>query len=169
MTRALGGLLLLTGGLALGLMPVRELSDRAQALGAWGNALLLLEGELSFSLPNMPALLERLSCKAPAPAGEALRRVLGRMDQLGERTFAELWADVLTAYSGLQGEDLIPLCSVGEAVCRYDREDRDRMLETARGQLALREAQCREELRCKGRAYGTLGLTLGAFLLILLL
>ena len=157
MIRLLGVLLLLLGGLALGLIPVRELSHRAKILESWMDALLLLEGELAFSLPAMPRLLETLSAKALSPAGETFARVRRGLEKLGETPFSQIWAQAVTANAGLQGEDLAPLLRLGEVLGRYDREERSRAIEAARAQLSRREALCREELRGKGRAYGTLG------------
>lgn len=169
MIRLLGALLLLLGGLALGLIPVRELSRRAKILEIWMDALLLLEGELAFSLPAMPRLLETLSGKALSPAGETFARVRKGLEELGEKSFSQIWVQTVTANAGLRGEDLAPLLRLGEVMGRYDREERSRAMGSAREQLARREALCREELRGKGRAYGTLGLALGAFVIILLL
>lgn len=169
MTRLLGAALLLLGGLALGLTPVWELSRRAGALGAWGEALLLLEGELSFSLPAMPQLLETLSAKAPPPAGETFAQVRKGLERLGEQSFVQIWAGAVTQKAGLRGEDLAPLLSLGEVLGRYDREERARAMGLARDRLLRREELCREELRGKGRAYGMLGLSMGAFAVILLL
>lgn len=167
--RLVGALLLLLGGLALGLTAARELSQRVKVLNAWADALLLLEGELAFTLPPMPQLLETLREKALPPAGEALGQVLTGLEKLGEKSFAQIWAQALTAHSGLEGEDLAPLLRLGEALGRYDREEQGRAIEAARSRLLHREAEGREELSRKGRAYGALGLTLGAFLMILLL
>lgn len=169
MIRLLGAVLLLLGGLTLGLIPVWELSHRAGTLRAWGEALLLLEGELSFSLPAMPQLLDALSAKALFPAGETFVQVRKGLEELGEKPFSQIWARAVTANAGLRGEDLSPLLRLGEALGRYDREERDRAIEAVRVQLAHREERCREELKGKGRAYSMLGLALGAFVIILLL
>ena len=88
MIRLLGALLLLLGGLALGLIPVGELSNRVKTLESWIDALLLMEGELAFSLPAMPQLLDALSAKALSPAGETFTRVRKGLEELGERTFS---------------------------------------------------------------------------------
>lgn len=167
--RLTGALLVLLGGLVLGLTPVWELSRRAGTLGIWGEALLLLKGELSLFQPAMPQLMETLSRKALSPAGETFAQVGKGLARLGEQPFSQIWAQAVTGNAGLQGEDLAPLLRLGEVLGRYDRAERDRVIEAARDQLARRESLCREELRGKGRAYGTLGLALGAFAIILLL
>lgn len=169
MIRLLGAALLLLGGLALGLTPVFELSRRARVLRAWGEALLLLEGELSFSLPAMPELLETLRVKASPPAGETFGQVGKGLTQLGEKPFSQIWTQAVTNHAGLQGEDLVTLQGLGEALGRYDRAERCRMLTSVRERLSRREEECRAELGSKGRAYGMLGLALGAFVIILLL
>lgn len=169
MTRLLGSALLLLGGLAMGLVPIWELSQRARVLALWSEALLALEGELSFGMPTMPQLLEELSRRLPPPVGTTLEAVRTGMDALGEEPFARIWDRALCAHSGLRGEELAPLRPLGEALARYERAERDRALEHARERLLRQETLCREAVRQKGRAYGVLGVTLGAFAVILLL
>lgn len=169
MIRLVGGIFLMTGGLLLGLAPMRELSRRAELLERWGNALLLLEGELTFSMPAMPQLLAELSRRLPAPVGDTFGAVGKGMERLGEYSFGQIWEKAVTERSGLTGQDLAPLRLLGEVLGRYDGEERKKALENAKARLFARETACREELRSKGRAYGTLGLAAGTFAVILLL
>lgn len=169
MTRVLGSALLLLGGLALGLVPVRELSRRARVLALWGDALLLLEGELSFALPAIPQLLERLAQRLPSPVGTTFAAAEAGLTELGEYSFGQIWEKALREHSGLREEELAPLRPLGEVLSRYERAERDRAIERAREQLLRQETLDRETVRQKGRSYGVLGVTLGAFAVILLL
>ncbi len=169
MLKLLGAGLLMGGGLALGLRAAKELDGRIRALDAWVSALGLLEGELAFRLPAMPELLHMLSRRAASPANRVFEAAERGMDRLGEESFEDIWASALTGCAGGLGEeDVDVLCRLGTVLGRYSWEDQRQALEAVRAGLAARAAQVREELRQKGRAYGTLGLTLGTFLTILL-
>ena len=93
MVKALGAMLVIGGGLWWGLSRSRELSRRRAAIEAWAEALALLEGELAFSLPAMPELLEGLSRRSRSPAREALSAIRANMDRLGRRwrPMEKLW------------------------------------------------------------------------------
>jgi len=170
MWKLMGGALLTGGGLWIGLRAAGELRRRAEALESWAHALALLAGELSFRLPDLPQLLEDLSRRCPGPAGESLAAVGGDLPRLGEETFETLWAQALARTAGpLTGEDLEPLLRLGGLLGRCGWEEQRAAAERTRRELEGRAARLREDLGRKGRAYGTLGLSLGAFVTILLL
>ena len=170
MIRLLGALLLMGGGLWLGLERARTLVKRRQALDAWAQALALLEGELAFSLPAMPLLLERVSRRAEAPAREVLDTARGSLTQLGERSFPQLWSEALHREpGGLAPEELEQLDRLGELLSQRSWEDQRTAAEAVRQTLLARREQVAEALGREGKTYGTLGLALGTFLTILLL
>lgn len=170
MLKLLGAALLTAGGAWLGLGAAGELSGRARALDAWGDALELMENELAFRLPAMPELMERLSHSARPPAREVFTALQTGLTRLGESSFEELWRGALDAHpGGLAGEELDTLKALGAVLGRYSWADQCRGLESARRVLAERAAQTREELGRKGKAYTATGVALGAFVTILLL
>lgn len=170
MVKALGAMLVIGGGLWWGLSRSRELSRRRAAIEAWAEALALLEGELAFSLPAMPELLEGLSRRSRSPAREALSAIRANMDRLGEKSFSQLWREALEAHGeALAPEDLEQLCRLGGLLSRRGWEDQREAAEAVRISLLAQAEQLREELRREGKSYGTLGLALGAFLTILLM
>ena len=64
------GVAILTGsGLWLGLQAAGQLARRVRAIESWQCALLLLEGEMSFRLPDLPQLLEEVGRGAKKRAG----------------------------------------------------------------------------------------------------
>ena len=167
----LTGAALLTGvGLWMGLQAAEELRGRARALESWAAVLALWEGELSFRLPDLPRLLADLSRRSPGPAGEALAAVCRGLSRLGEEPFSQIWAEALTREAGpLTPGDLEPLLRLGGLLGRRGWEEQRSAAERTRLALERRAAQLREDLGRKGRAYGALGLSLGAFAAILLL
>ncbi len=166
----MGALLLTGGGLTLGLCAASELSRRAAALDAWCGALGLLAGELSFRAPPMAELLMDLSARSASPASEALAGAAEGLDRLAEVPFETLWAQAVTSHAGaLASEDAEVLVRLGGVLGRYDWQAQYAEAGLAREALAAHAVQVREDLRRKGRAYGTLGLALGAFVTIILL
>ncbi len=170
MLKLLGALLVIGGGAWAGLSAAGELSRRAKVLDAWADALSLMENELSFRLSAMPELTERLSQSARSPAREVFLDLQKGLKRLGEASFEELWRGALSSHpGGLRGEELDELKNLGAVLGRYGWEDQCKSLETARRALTGWADLAREELRQKGKAYAALGVTLGAFLTILLL
>lgn len=170
MLKLLGALLVIGGGAWVGMNAAGELARRAKALDAWCDALELMANELSFRLSAMPELMERLSHSARDPAREVFTELRTGLERLGEASFEELWRRALTIHPGMMsGEELELLKALGTVLGRYGWADQCRSIDSTRHALAERANQTREELRRKGKAYATLGVTLGAFVTILLL
>lgn len=170
MEKLMGALLLTGGGLAMGLGWAGELRTRIAALEDWLAALGLLSGELSVSTPSTPALLKRLSRKAPPGPGEVFAQALGGLDRLGEVAFSDLWRQALEGSpGGLAHEDVEELALLGHVLGRQGREEQRAALGRTGEELSRRLALLREELARKGRVYASAGLALGLFLTILLL
>lgn len=161
---------MLGGALVLGMAPAMELSRRLSALEAWGEALALLERELAFSSPDMPVLLSRVAVGSRSPVREWGQAVLKSLDRLGEKDFGEIWCEGLEAVPGaLFPSELKVLAQLGDTLGRYDREAQMKALALTREELSRLAWEAREERREKGKAWGALGLSLGAAVLILLL
>lgn len=170
MLKLLGAALLTVGGAWAGLRAAGELADRVKALEAWQDALTLLRGELAFRLPAMPELTAVLSQRSREPARGVFAQLEQGLERLGELSFAELWSAAVADHAGaLAGEDVDALRPLGDLLGRCGWEDQCEAVERVCRELERRRVQAREELDRKGKAYGTLGLGLGAFLTILLL
>lgn len=170
MWKLMGAILLTGGGLMIGLQAAGELSRRAKALESWANALELLEGELCFHLPNLPWLFENVSGRSPGPAGEVMARLGRDLSRLGEESFEQIWTKAISeAMDPMEPEDLECLYRLGSVLGRCGWEEQKAAAERSRLALERRAARLREDLSRKGRAYGALGLSLGAFVTILLL
>lgn len=170
MWRGIGAVLLLGGGLCLGMSMAGETRRRARALEAWQAALALLEGELAFRLPTMDQLLEELSRWAHSPAREALTQAGVGLKELGERSFPEIWADAVARQAGpLAPEDVEDIQGLGSFLGRCGWEEQRQAARVLGRTLGDRADRLREEGRREGKVYCSLGLSLAAFLAILLL
>lgn len=170
MARIVGGAMLVCCGAWWGLMRAGKLRKRLGALEAWTAALVLLEGELAFSLPALPELLVLLSERAAEPAGEVFAAALAGMEELGRYSFGEIWRRVLAGFpGGLWEEDVLALSRLGEVLGRYGWEEQISALRAVRS--GLEEVYRREAGRAagQGKTWVTVGVCLGTFGAILLL
>ncbi len=170
MLRGLGALLVVGGTAVLGFLAAARLGSRVRTLRAVLAALALMERELSFSLTPMPELLERLADRTPPPLSALFVRCRAGLDRLGEQDLGQIWAGALEEVPlGLEREELTLLAGLGAVLGRYDGEGQRAALARVREELAPILAQAEENRLKTGRMYGVLGLTAGAFLVILLL
>ena len=166
----MGVVLLIGCGAWWGLRAAGGLMGRVRDLEAWIAALSLLEGELSFSLPAVPELLETLSHKTQSPAGETFAAALRGLDRLGELPFEDIWSGAVRSSPGrLTPHDLETLCRLGNVLGRYGWEEQRAALRALRHELEEGRSAARTEWGSKGRTYTALGFALGTFLAILLL
>jgi|GEM_PF-60845 len=95
MLKLIGALLLAGGAGALGCSAAAQLSRRVAVLRALLGALEGMEREIAFRLTPMPELLERAAAESPPPVCTLFARCRTLLDELGERSMAELWREAL--------------------------------------------------------------------------
>ena len=170
MLKLLGGVLLAGGAAAMGYSASAWLARRVRTLRAMLGALELMEREISFRLTPMDRLLDRLARGTPPPAGTFFACCRDGLERLGERTLAEIWREALEQTPlGLGAGELATLAELGELLGRYDAEGQREALSNARLRLEQDLRLAEEEREKKGRVCRALGLTAGAFLVIVLL
>ena len=131
--------------------------------------LALREGELELDAPPLPQLLERCARRAGGQAGVFFARCAGGMDRLEEVPFPEVWrrgAEDCGELSRACRETLLPL---GGLLGRRESRAQAEAVAQVRRRLEEVAAQEQEESRRQGRVLQALGLSGGAFLVILLL
>ena len=166
MLKLIGALLLAGGAGALGCSAAAQLSRRVAVLRALLGALEGMEREIAFRLTPMPELLERAAAESPPPVCTLFARCRTLLDELGERSMAELWREALEQVPlGLDGPGRLALEELG----RYDGNGQREALAHTRAELSRALEQAREAREKQGRMYQVLGITAGAFLVILLL
>ena len=169
MVRMLGAVLVAAGCGWLGLQGAWTLRARARAAEGMAAGLALLEGELELGAPPLPRLLERAARRAAGPARELFLRCAGELDRLEEEPFAALWRRWTAQCAGLSRESREALLPLGDLLGQ--REGRAQAEGIARVRRHLEDIAARErEDSCRqGRVFQALGLSGGAFLVILLL
>mgnify|MGYP002794705384 CR=1 FL=1 len=170
MIRMLGAVCLAAGPVWLGMSAAAELAHRERALGALCAGLELMERELALRLTPLPQLMEELAHRTEEPARRLFSACRRALDGLERETFAHAWrrlTDQLPvspeAKRALYLEKTLELLDpdqFGQAV---------QAIAGARRELEGLRARAGEERLRLGKVYGALGVTAGAFLVILLL
>ena len=97
MLRLVGALLLTAGAAGLGLCAAGQLGDRVRSLRSLVGGLEILKRELSFRRTAMPELMERTARQAGEPARYLFARCRDHLEELGERSFGQIWVRALEA------------------------------------------------------------------------
>ena len=169
MVQLLGAVLVAAGCAWLGFGAAASLSRRAEGLEDMASALALLERELELGAPPLPALMEELARRAPEGASPMFQGCCQGLERLDEEDFSSLWRRLAAGCDDLGREGQTCLARLGDVLGRYDAREQRQAVAAVRLRLEELADQSRAERRSQGRVYQTLGLSGGAFLIILLL
>ena len=169
MVRLMGAALVAAGGAALGFQAAARLRKQVRALEEMSQGLALLERELELNAPPLSRLLERGAERSRGPAEELFRDCLQGLNHLDREDFSSLWRRLVSGCHALGSEGQAVLFPLGDTLGRYDGERQREALAAARRRLEELSARLEEDSRRRGRVYQALGLSGGAFLVILLL
>ncbi len=169
MVRLMGAALVAAGGAALGFQAAAGLRSQVRALEEMSQGLALLERELELNAPPLSRLLERGAERSRGPAEALFRECLRGLDRLDQENFSTLWRRLVSDCRDLGSEGQAVLAPLGDTLGRYDGERQREALAAARRRLEELSARLEEDSRRRGRVYQALGLSGGAFLVILLL
>ena len=169
MIRLIGCILTAGGAAYLGFCAAERLRRQLRELDELAAGLLLLGQELELSAPELAVLMERLKRRTHGTAKRLFSMYEQELSCLGSATAAQLWERAVSGLEDLTDEAKECLLPLGEVLGRYECHEQCEAVVTVRARiLHLREREERDcKLRC--RAYQTVGLSGGAFLVILLL
>ena len=169
MIRLIGAALVAAGGAWLGLRAADGLRRRAVALRQMEAGLALLEQELELSASPLPRLMAWGAGHSQGPAAELFRGCAQGLDRLDRESFSALWRRLTAEREELGVEGQAVLLPLGDTLGRCDARRQREALSAARRQLEELAARLEADSRRQGRVYQALGLSGGAFLVILLL
>lgn len=169
MVRLMGAALVAAGGALLGVQAAAGLRRRVRAVREMEDGLALLERELELSAPPLPKLLERGAEHSQGPARALFRGCIRGLDNLDREDFSSLWRRLIRERAELPAEGQAVLLPLGDTLGRYEGERQREALSAARRCLEELAGRLETDSRRQGRVYQALGLSGGAFLVILLL
>ena len=169
MWKLVGAVLVAAGSGWLGLSAASGLTRRLRAVQAMISGLELLERELWERGAALPELMAALAQRCSQPAADFFQACAQGCAKLDQVPFGESWRQAVDGLELLSPEARAALLPLGEVLGRYEADSQRQALEHARQALEREELRAEEERRRLGRVYQALGLSGGAFLVILLL
>lgn len=170
MIRMLGVVLLAGGAALLGLSAARRTRSRVRDLQLLARGLRAVLRELSYRLAPLPELLHSAEEQTGGRVQVFFSLCARGAEHLNGRSFQTVWDQAAEASQMcLEREDWRCLEQLGPVLGRYDGENQCMALETALSGLDARCGEAAQESRRLGKLYSVLGVTAGAFLLILLM
>ena len=169
MVRLMGAILIAAGSAWLGFGAAGKLGARVRALEELAEGLDRMARELELDQPPLEQLLERL---LPSSRGAARTLFAGcreALERLEEEPFARAWERLVESEPLLNKEGQACLLPLGQVLGRCGWEEEQRVLDCAARRLEQEAGRAREERLRMGRVYQVLGVSGGAFLVILLL
>ncbi|MEG0598406.1 MAG: stage III sporulation protein AB, partial [Oscillospiraceae bacterium] len=146
---------------------VAKLNARVQGLEHMRAALQFMERELAFSLTPMGTIFKALSQWEEPPVGAFFARCHRGLTHLNEENLDSVWRTAAAEeLPMLQSEDVAVLSAV---LGRYDGEGQQKSLALTLERLTHCIENAKGERDRLGKVYGVLTLSVGAFLVILLL
>lgn len=169
MLRLLGGALVLGGTAWLGLRAAWGLKERERALREMAHLLRLLAQELELGARPLGDILDGLAQRCDGEGEKLVHACRESLDKLEEESFPAAWRRNVCSCRMLGEEGRCALYPLGDTLGQCDCPEQCRGLNLA-GERLEKLADCAgEDCRRQGRVYQALGLSAGAFLLILLL
>lgn len=169
MMKLLGSVLVASAAAYLGFRAADRLRKRVRGLEELIGGLGLMEQEMELSAPELGEMMARLSQRTRGMARVLFSAFDRGLDGLDGGSPGQLWEGCVASLEGLSPAGKSTLAPLGEILGRYDSREQRACIAAVRRRLeTLREeeaAQCRE----KCRACQTIGLSGGAFLIVLLL
>lgn len=169
MVHVIGAVLVAAGGALLGFQAAAGLRRQVRAVRELEDGLALLERELELSAPPLPCLLGRGAEHSRGPARALFQGCVRGLDSLDREDFSTLWRRLVREQTGLTPEGQAVLFPLGDTLGRYEGERQQEALSAARRRLGELAGRLEADSRRQGRVYQALGLSGGAFLVILLL
>jgi len=171
MLNLIGAVLVIGATATIGMASLWRLGARVRVLSALLATLETMKSEICDRMTPLPELVEKLSEEAQPPVDLFFCKLRQTMEEIGIRSFYFLWKAAILASPELELRDPEQemLIALGQSLGRYDAaEQRNAFTYTQRRlESCLRYAE--EERAKQGKVHAALGITVGMFMVIILL
>lgn len=170
MIKLFGAVLLMGGASAIGFSAAAGLRSHVNCLRIFAADLGQMERELSFRLTPLPKLFHRLAKSSGAPVDYFFTLCEQGLDQLDERPLHELWRVSLEqSRLPLEQDEKLALAELGSVLGQYDSDSQRAAIFQARERISVFLGRAEDERDRLEKVYGALGMSAGAFLILVLL
>ena len=171
MLKMIGAAMIFCGCAACGVSAVERQRRRVEVQDSLCTALTVMRLEICDRMAPMPEVFDRLHRELPQPAAALFDNLSRGMNELGQKTLAEIWREALDKTDGLlltPQEELI-LCELGLSLGKYRVEAQSAAIVCTLKKLERCADEAREVQRRDGRLHTALGVAAGVFAVILLI
>lgn len=167
--RLTGAVLVLGCTTWLGLRAAWRLRQKARHLEDLEAGLLRIEQELELSAPLLTELMEELTATSRGCAAALFAGCLRGLRESERSPFSQIWREELEKQQELDLDSRRCLEPLGNVLGRYSGEKQRQAISGVRTRLEELRRAAEAQVRSQGKVYQVLGLSGGAFFLILLL
>lgn len=169
MVRLMGAVLVAAGAAWLGFGAAAGIGERVRALSDMAGGLAVVEQELELSGAPLPLLVGQAASRSRGCARELFSDCGSELKELEREDFPTLWGRLVLKHRELGEEGQRLLLPLGDVLGRCGCGEQKQRVACVRQRLEELAAREMERQRREGRVYRALGLSGGAFLVILLL
>ena len=169
MIRLLGSVLVAGSAAFWGHHAASRLREQVRTLEELEQGLGLLEQEFALSAPDLPRLMEGLSRRTRGAARRLFSDFARGLNGLEHTPVSVLWTRAVEDIPSLIPEGRLCLSPLGEILGRYDSREQGAAAAAVRARLSTLREEHDRLCRPRCRVIRTVGVTGGAFLVILLL
>jgi stage III sporulation protein AB len=169
--KLLGAALVLLSATLFGFFQALLLARRPRQIRELISVLQRLETEIVYGSTPLPAALRRLAGLTAEPLASLLREVAEELAQRTQTPLAELWrqsAERAWRRSAMKEPEYEAFVRLGATLGLSDRTDQAKHLRLAAAQLNAEEESAREEQKRYETMWRSLGVLVGALIVILM-
>lgn len=171
MLKFVGGVLIIGAATLLGFLQAAHYVRRPKQIRSLISALGRMETEITYALTPLPEAFASLSKQVAEPLSSLFRLTSERLLSSNGASTRDIWhtcvKDVWTRTSMKQAEQEVVL-QLGPVLGLTDRSDQIKHLRLAISQLQTEETESREEQRRYEKMWKSLGVLIGALIVILM-
>ena len=170
--KLIGSLFLLGAAASIGFMKSEELVERVKNLQEMKRMMILLQGELRFHRAALSEAFGNVAERVKEPFCSFLREMGERLERREESGFDEIWGETsakIVVSEGMKKEDGQLLELLKNSLGYLDLTLQTETLNLAILQTEEMIKRAKEQQERKGKLYQTMGITVGALLILLII
>lgn len=170
--KIIGSLFLLTAAGSIGFLKAENLNQRVKLLKEFKRMVICLQGELRFHRTVLWEAFENVSKRVSDPLASFLKEISCRLESKNYEDFELLWNENSKLFlwnAGFAREDRQLLELLGTSLGHLDITMQNDSLNLAILQTDEHIEQAKEQFQKKGKLYQTMGITMGVFLVLLII
>ena len=169
--KVIGSVFLIFSAAAIGFVKAEELKCRVERMEEMKRMMILLQGELRFHRAELSEAFENVAERVQEPFRDFLKETGSRLEKK-EAGFDEIWEETsikILTVEGIRREDEQLLDLLKSSLGYLDLTLQTETLNLAILQTEDSINQAKEQQARKGKLYQTMGVTVGALLVLLII